>query len=76
MKDLRRRARHANIALAITTPILFIGGLLLRDADEAVLQAFGMTMFFLNFVFYFILDRGYERRHGCRARGEVEPRAQ
>jgi hypothetical protein len=28
MKDLRRRARHAHIALAITTPILFIGGFL------------------------------------------------
>jgi hypothetical protein len=72
MRDLRRRARHANIALAITTPIFFAGGFLLRDADKAVLQAFGMTMFCLNFAFYFVIDRRYERRHGCRARREVE----
>jgi len=76
MRDLKRRARHANIALAITTPILFIGGFLLRDTDKAVLQAFGLTMFFMNFAFYFAIDRRYERRHGCRTRRGVESRAQ
>lgn len=61
--DFRKRVRHANISLAVTIPTLLIGTFLLRNASEAVFQAFGLTVFFLGFAFIFVLDLRYERRH-------------
>lgn len=68
MKGIQWRIRLANITLAIFVPVLFIGVFLLRNADEAVIQVFGMSAFFLSFVLLYRLEARYERLH--RSRGE------
>jgi hypothetical protein len=66
MKGIRWRIRLANITLAIFIPVLFVGVFLLRDADEVVIQAFGMSAFFSSFVLQHLLEARYERRHQGR----------
>ncbi len=62
--ELKRRARYANIALAVMAPALIIGAILLRHAAEGVQQAFGLATFFLGLALFLVLDVRYERRHG------------
>jgi hypothetical protein len=54
--------RNANIALAVTAPIILIGGFLLRHANRAVIQAFGMFAFFFGIALLTILEIRYDRR--------------
>jgi hypothetical protein len=62
MRELPERLRTANIALAVIAPILVTGMILLRDASEAILQAFGMLMFLLAIALYLVLDERARRR--------------
>jgi hypothetical protein len=60
---MRELFRYAHIALAVTIPILCIGAFLLRDAGEAVLQAFAMGVFALGIALLLaLLDRDRRRR--------------
>jgi hypothetical protein len=59
---LRELFRYANIALAVTLPVLFVGGILLRDAGEAAVQAFVLTIFVLGIALMFILEARSRRR--------------
>ncbi len=61
--ELTRSFRLANRILAVSTPIFVIVVILLRNADEAVLQALGLAWFFLNLAALHILDERYRRRH-------------
>jgi preprotein translocase subunit SecG len=54
--------RSANISLAVIVPILLIGGFLLRHADTAVFQAFGMSTFFFGIALLLVLEIRRERR--------------
>ena len=60
----REQFRCANLALAITAPIVIVGAVLLRHASEGVLQPFSMTMFFANFPIYLVLEKRAMRRRG------------
>jgi asparagine N-glycosylation enzyme membrane subunit Stt3 len=57
-----RGIRSANISLAVIVPILLIGGFLLRHADTAVFQAFGMSTFFFGIALLLVLEIRRERR--------------
>lgn len=62
--ELTRLFRTANRVLAISTPIFVIVVILLRNANEAVLQALGLAWFFLSIAILLALDERYRRRHG------------
>lgn len=64
MSELKELFRLANITLAVTLPILFMGAFLLRNTADAVQQAFGLFIFPLSFAIFFILDERNKRRHG------------
>jgi uncharacterized membrane protein len=63
--------RNANIALAVIAPIMLIGGFLLRHADPAVIQVFGMSVFFLGIALLTVLEIRYDRRQE-RLKAEAE----
>ena len=63
-QELTRSFRLANRVLAISTPIFVIVVILLRNANEAVLQTLGLAWFFLNIAIFLALDDRYRRRHG------------
>jgi hypothetical protein len=54
--------RYANIGLAVGFVILLVGGILLRDAGEGVIQALGMFGFISAFAVYGFLDERAKRR--------------
>jgi predicted lipid-binding transport protein (Tim44 family) len=54
--------RNAHISLAVMAPILLIGCFLLRHADTAVFQAFGMTTFFFGIGLLVTLEIRRDRR--------------
>jgi hypothetical protein len=62
--ELTRLFRLVNRVLVASTPIFVIVVILLRNANEAVLQGLGLAWFFLNFAILFALDQRYRRRHG------------
>lgn len=62
-KELTRSFRLVNRILAISTPLFAIVVILLRNANEAILQALGLAWFFLNLAILFVLDERYRRRH-------------
>jgi preprotein translocase subunit SecG len=61
--ELTRSFRLANRVLAISTPIFVIVVILLRNANEAVLQTLALAWFFLNLAILLALDERYRRRH-------------
>ncbi len=61
--ELTRLFRLANRVLLISTPCFVVVVILLRKADEAVLQALGLAWFFLNLAILLALDERYRRRH-------------
>jgi hypothetical protein len=48
--------------LAVIIPTLFIGGFLLRNAGEAVVQVFVMGILFLGIAIIFVLEERAKRR--------------
>lgn len=70
MEGIRWRIRLANRTLAVFFVVLFVGAFLLRNADEAVIQVFGMTAFLSLVVVQLLLEARYERRHGGGKRGD------
>lgn len=62
MSERKELFRLANITLAVTLPTLFVGAFLLRDAADAVQQAFGLFIFALSFAIFFLLDERNKRR--------------
>ncbi|HEU4392972.1 MAG TPA: hypothetical protein VFR04_04965 [Solirubrobacterales bacterium] len=67
MNELRELFRLANISVAITIPILLAGAILLRNANEGLLQAFAMAGVLLPFAIFLALDERNKRR---RRRGQ------
>lgn len=63
--------RNANIALAVIAPIILIGGFLLRNANSAVIQIFGMSAFFFGIALLTVLEIRYDRRQE-RRKAEAE----
>ncbi len=63
-QELTRSFRLANRVLAVSTPIFVVVVILLRNANEAVLQALGLAWFFLTIAIVLALDERYRRRHG------------
>ncbi len=63
MRELRDLFRLVNVALAITAPVFIGGAVLLRNASEAVLQAFGLTIFLLTIAIFIGLDEKRRRRN-------------
>jgi hypothetical protein len=63
-QELTRSFRLANRVLAVSMPIFVIAVILLRNANEAVLQTMGLAWFFLNIAIVYALDERYRRRHG------------
>lgn len=61
--ELTRLFRLANRVIAISAPIFVIVVILLRNANEAVLQALGLAWFFLVMAILLVLDERYRRRH-------------
>jgi asparagine N-glycosylation enzyme membrane subunit Stt3 len=54
--------RNAHVSLAVMAPIMLIGGFLLRHADTAVFQAFGVSTFFFGIGLLLVLEIRRERR--------------
>ena len=54
--------RYANMGLAVAFVILLVGGILLRDAGKAALQALGLGAFIAAGVVYITLDERDKRR--------------
>ena len=54
--------RYANIGIGVAAVILVVGGILLRNASDAVLQALGLGAFIACFVVYISLDERDKRR--------------
>lgn len=63
-RELTRSFRLANRILVVSTPLFVIVVILLRNANEAVLQTLGLAWFFLNLAILYVLDERYRRRHG------------
>jgi hypothetical protein len=58
-------SHYAGIGLAVSFVILFIGGILLRDAGDGPLSALGLVAFFSAFaVFHFLDERAKRRSRG------------
>ncbi len=60
--ELKTLIRYGNIGLAVMVPILIVGVVLLRNASEGVLQAFGLVNFFLPIAILLILEERNKRR--------------
>ena len=60
--ELRERFHRANVALAVTFPVLAVAAFLLRNAEEAVLQGLAVAYFVLVFALFFVLEERAERR--------------
>lgn len=54
--------RYANIGVAVSFAILLVGGILLRDASEGLLQALVAVAFFSGLAVYGFLDERARRR--------------
>lgn len=65
MNELRELFRYANIALAITIPILVVGAFLLRDAPEGVQGGFGLFIFVFGLVLLHVVEAyaKHRRKH-------------
>lgn len=61
MSELSELFRCANIALAVTIPTLFAGGILLGNAGEAVLHAYVIAIVALGIALLLVLVRRNER---------------
>jgi hypothetical protein len=57
MSERKELLRFTHTALAVSISILAVGVFFLRDADEAILQAFALVVFFLNFVIFLGLEK-------------------
>ncbi|HEX5928874.1 MAG TPA: hypothetical protein VFY48_05725 [Solirubrobacterales bacterium] len=62
MDERKELLRFVHIALAVTAPVLLVGAMLLKNADEAVQQGFAMLGFLLYFSIFFFLDERNKRR--------------
>lgn len=62
-RELTRSFRLANRVLAVSMPIFVIVVILLRDANEALLQGLALAWFLLTLLILLVLDERYRRRH-------------
>jgi hypothetical protein len=65
-EELRKGFRRANIVLAVTAPLLFGAGFLLRDAGDDVLQGLAFVYLFGVLAIFMILQARAERREERR----------
>lgn len=61
--ELTRSFRLVNRILGVSAPIFLVVAILLRDANEAVLQMLGLAWLLLTFAVFLLLDERYRRRH-------------